>query len=86
VSARATVEVYRASKSRGGARLVALALADCAHTDGSGWLPFERLQSMTRLTAPAVRRALVELIDLREVNAHEIDGRIHFALRVGDLS
>jgi hypothetical protein len=60
--------VWEHSRSRHGARLVLLALADCMNTaDGWAWPSNRELQRKTQLTERAVRTAITELAALGEL-------------------
>lgn len=86
MSARAVVEVYRASSSRGTTRLVALTLADLAANDGEGIVQLEQLKAMTKLTEPPLRRALDELSSIGELCAPlGWVWPLGYELRVGEL-
>jgi Helix-turn-helix domain len=60
--------VWTHSQSRHGARLVLLAIADCASGDGgNAWPSNKELQRKTNLTERAVRTAVAELIGMGEL-------------------
>ena len=60
--------VWTHSRSRHGARLTLLAIADCASSDGgNAWPSNKELQRKTNLTERAVRTAVAELIELGEL-------------------
>lgn len=60
--------VWTHSRSRHGARLVLLAIADCASGDGSNaWPSNKELQRKTNLTERAVRTSVAELIEMGEL-------------------
>lgn len=60
--------VWTYSRSRHGARLVLLAIADCASGDGSNaWPSNKELQRKTNLTERAVRTSVAELIEMGEL-------------------
>jgi hypothetical protein len=60
--------VWDHSRSRHGARLVLLAIADCVKTDGGwAWPSSKELQRKTNLTERAVRMAVAELTELGEL-------------------
>ena len=59
---RVTGWVWHNSHEKGNARLVLLALADCAHPDGDGaWPSIETLAGMTLLSERAIRYLLRDL-------------------------
>ena len=60
--------VWTHSRSRHGARLTLLAIADCASSDGgNAWPSNKELQRKTNLTERGVRTAVAELIGLGEL-------------------
>ena len=60
--------VWTHSRSRHGARLTLLAIADCASGDGgNAWPSNKELRRKTNLTERAVRTAVAELIELGEL-------------------
>lgn len=79
VSVQATTWVWERSESGGNARLVLLAIADAADADGdNAWPTQERMARMAKVSVRTVRRLVLELIMLGELEVEEhAGGTVH---------
>lgn len=75
VSLKVTNWVWARSKSRNGARLVMLALADRADDDGFCWPSIEDLAERTRLSPRAVQKGIASLVEDGELKVENGGGR-----------
>lgn len=75
MSIKVTNWVWAMSKSRNGARLVMLAIADRADDNGLAWPSVEDIADRTRLTPRAVRKCTKELVELGELKVENGGGR-----------
>lgn len=75
MSIKVTNWVWEHSESRGGARLVLLALADRADDYGRSWPSVQDLAARCRLSPRAVQRAVAELAAIGELEVDQGGGR-----------
>lgn len=75
MSIKVTNWVWAMSKSRNGARLVLLAIADRADDSGLAWPSIEDIADRTKLSARAVQKGIASLVEIEELEVENGGGR-----------
>lgn len=75
MSIKVTNWVWARSKSRNGARLVMLAIADRADDNGLAWPSIDDIAQRTQLSPRAVQKGIANLVEIGEIDVESGGGR-----------